>query len=1020
MKILFFWYVVKSVFTIFLLLLIPAVSLSFADPLTSINNPDLAENIRFGHSVDISEDYIVIGEQDQGSSSGPRGAVYLYETDGDFESKITNPVDSNTGFGTSVLFFNDDILISSPQDDSDAIDAGIVYLYNIFGNLETTFANPNPSNYDHFGTVIAASDDHILISAPYATPSVSYLFDSAGNSIKTFNDPNPSSDSFFGSSLAIDGNNVLVGDPNYDSDSFNDIGIVYLFDTTSGNLLKTFENPTPDENDQFGQSIAISDDDILIGAYADDIDGTTSGVVYRFDATSGDLVSTISNPSGYGAFDQFGSHISFHDEYVLISGRNDGEPSNIQAGSVYLYDSETFTLLKLIHNPTPEANDLFGWSASIFDDIIVIGAPYDNTGLPSAGSVYTYDTVPDDLPEPFVLEITPGYPDHLFNIDELSYTPEFDFTPTDVAISDDGTIYATDSANNVIQVFDSDGDHLSSIGTPGTGDGEFNGLSGIAIDDDGNIYTSEIDVDTTRIQVFDSDGEHSLTFGSRGVSLYQFKMPAYIDVDDSSNIFVADTGNNKIKVFDDSGDNDLVFGSEGESTGYFRDPNSVAVGSDGTIYVADMQNNRIQTFDSDGDFLSSFGNATSLTDFFSPIDVAVDSDDNVYVTDLGLRPVHIYDEDGVLLYAFGASGTGDEQFSASRGIALDDEGRIYVSDKYNFRIQVFESISDPVDDTPDPVDDTPDPVDDTPDPVDDTPDPVDDTPDPVEETPKVVDPVSDSCTDDSKLSTNVDKSSYTKGDKISVSFELCDIVSDEYIITQILDPFNAPLNVDQFLPESDDFDKQYSTAGGVWKVDGKYTAKSTYLGATTESTFNFVVPEEVSDPVDDTPVAQTSVDSSETIASFVDETKDPQYYVDRYNNEVSYKEWFEKNYPQYDSIYDAVGLDESSSKTSDNAASTNTSESTPVTEPEKPTCGAGTKLVDGFCQVITTDEKPTCGAGTKLVDGFCQVITTDEKPTCGAGTKLVDGFCQIVEADTKSSEKTSFFDNIFGFFKKWF
>jgi hypothetical protein len=47
------------------------------------------------------------------------------------------------------------------------------------------------------------------------------------------------------------------------------------------------------------------------------------------------------------------------------------------------------------------------------------------------------------------------------------------------------------------------------------------------------------------------------------------------------------------------------------------------------------------------------------------------------------------------------------------------------------------------------------------------------------------------------------------------------------------------------------------------------------------------------------------------IASFVDETRDPQSYVDRYNNEITYKEWFDANFAEYDSIYQAVGLEES-------------------------------------------------------------------------------------------------------------
>ena len=74
---------------------------------------------------------------------------------------------------------------------------------------------------------------------------------------------------------------------------------------------------------------------------------------------------------------------------------------------------------------------------------------------------------------------------------------------------------------------------------------------------------------------------------------------------------------------------------------------------------------------------------------------------------------------------------------------------------------------------------------------------------------------------------------------------------------------------------------------------------------------------------------------SKGIAPFVDPNQEPQYYVDRYNNEPSYKEWFDSNFPEYDSIYEAVGLDE------------------PVVVPPKiGVCGEGTKLIDGICTVV--------------------------------------------------------------------
>ena len=58
------------------------------------------------------------------------------------------------------------------------------------------------------------------------------------------------------------------------------------------------------------------------------------------------------------------------------------------------------------------------------------------------------------------------------------------------------------------------------------------------------------------------------------------------------------------------------------------------------------------------------------------------------------------------------------------------------------------------------------------------------------------------------------------------------------------------------------------------------------------------------------PKQTTSEPKELGIAAFVDESKDPQSYVDRYNNEASYKKWFDDNYSEYSSIYEAVGLEE--------------------------------------------------------------------------------------------------------------
>ena len=94
------------------------------------------------------------------------------------------------------------------------------------------------------------------------------------------------------------------------------------------------------------------------------------------------------------------------------------------------------------------------------------------------------------------------------------------------------------------------------------------------------------------------------------------------------------------------------------------------------------------------------------------------------------------------------------------------------------------------------------------------------------------------------------------------------------------------------------------------------------------------------------------------IASFVDTSKDPQSYVDRYNNEESYQEWFDSNYSQYYSIYEAVGLSEPVVEPVVEYTSEPVAEVTPT-----PNCGSGTELVNGVCQVVQTEEKSSKGGG---------------------------------------------------------
>jgi hypothetical protein len=96
--------------------------------------------------------------------------------------------------------------------------------------------------------------------------------------------------------------------------------------------------------------------------------------------------------------------------------------------------------------------------------------------------------------------------------------------------------------------------------------------------------------------VFNSNGTFLLKFGSWGTGNGQFDGPYGVAVDSTGNIYVADTGNDRIQVFDSSGAFLFEVGTYGTGNGQFDRPNGIAVDSTGKIYVADSGNNRIQVF----------------------------------------------------------------------------------------------------------------------------------------------------------------------------------------------------------------------------------------------------------------------------------------------------------------------------------------------------------------------------------------------------------------------------------------
>ncbi|MCY2990027.1 MAG: hypothetical protein NTY19_19460 [Planctomycetota bacterium] len=209
-----------------------------------------------------------------------------------------------------------------------------------------------------------------------------------GNLLHTLANPAPVSYDLFGASVAVSGSTVIVGSPYKDYGAINS-GVVYVFDATVGNLLGTIANPTPAINDNFGGSLAVSGNTAVVGARGDDTGATDAGAAYVFDATTLNLLHTLNNPTPV-ASDGFGGSVAVSGSTVVVGAMN-ADTGATNSGMAYVFDAATGNLLHTLVNPTPAAGDGFGISVAISGSTVVVGAWWDDTGATDAGAAYVFD-----------------------------------------------------------------------------------------------------------------------------------------------------------------------------------------------------------------------------------------------------------------------------------------------------------------------------------------------------------------------------------------------------------------------------------------------------------------------------------------------------------------------------------------------------------------------------------------------------------------------------------------------------
>jgi hypothetical protein len=135
---------------------------------------------------------------------------------------------------------------------------------------------------------------------------------------------------------------------------------------------------------------------------------------------------------------------------------------------------------------------------------------------------------------------------------------------------------------------------MTTWGSYGQSNGQFNLPHSIAVDGDGNIYVT--DAFNDRVQKFTSTGVYLIQWGNSGSGDRQFDFPYGIAVDGIGNVFVADYYNDRVQKFTTSGAYIAEWGTSGSGDGQFNDPYGLATDVNDNIYVAENGNHRVQVF----------------------------------------------------------------------------------------------------------------------------------------------------------------------------------------------------------------------------------------------------------------------------------------------------------------------------------------------------------------------------------------------------------------------------------------
>ncbi len=239
-----------------------------------------------------------------------------------------------------------------------------------------------------------------------------------------------------------------------------------------------------------------------------------------------------------------------------------------------------------------------------------------------------------------------------------------------------------------VMEFEPSGKYLKSFGG-----GYFNNPHGFAMDKEGNIWVTDIEIKAGKGMTatkFSQDGKVLMTLGKPGIAGNgpdEFDQPSAIAIAPNGDIFIADghgaNGNERIVKLTNDGKFIKAWGKKGDGPGEFAGLHCLTFDNKGRLFVGDRSGSRIEIFDQEGTFIAEW------KQFSRPSGIYIDKKDTIYVVDADsnskshpgwLRGMRIGSaKDGSVKYLIPDPNTDPNFFasSAAEGVIVDAKGVVY-------------------------------------------------------------------------------------------------------------------------------------------------------------------------------------------------------------------------------------------------------------------------------------------------------------------------------------------------------